>query len=176
MKMRTLVILAIVLLATTASRLLPHPANFAPLSAIALFGAMMLRDRWLALLTPLLARFVSDYFVGFYESMWAEYLALAVIVLVGFQLRDRRSVPWIAGATVAGSVIFFLISNFGFWLTGYYGLTFAGLMEAYVAGIPFFRGTLVGDLVYSAALFGGFALAARWLPALRLTPATVAQP
>jgi hypothetical protein len=185
MKTRTLIVIGAVLLAAL-SRLMPHPQNFAPITAMALFGAATLTDRRLGILTPLLALFVSDMCIevanrmgwmtswGIYSGMWVMYAAYSLIILLGLLLRKHRTAPAIAGATLAGSVVFFLVTNFGVWAFGGldisgnpYPHTMEGLIACYTAAIPFFKNTLLGDAFYSTVLFGGFALAARYLPALR---------
>jgi hypothetical protein len=91
---------------------------------------------------------------------------------MGFLLRSHRTVPAIAGATLAGSVFFFVWTNFGVWaFSRVYPHTLGGLVTCYTAAIPFFQNTLLGDAVYSTVLFGGFALAEHWLPVLRELPA-----
>ena len=183
MKARTMVLVGAVLLAAL-SRLIPHPPNFAPMTAMALFGAATLTDKRLALLTPLLALFVSDLCIeamhrmglmaawGIYSGMWVTYSAFMLITLMGFLLRRHRTVPAIAGVTLAGSVLFFVWTNFGVWaFWNLYPHTLEGLVACYTAAIPFFRNTLLGDAVYGTALFGGFALAKRFMPVLRELPA-----
>jgi hypothetical protein len=191
MKTRTLIVIGAVLLAAL-SRLMPHPPNFAPITAMALFGAATLTDRRLGILTPLVALFVSDMCIevanrmgwmtswGIYSGMWVMYVAYSLIILLGLLLRKHRTAPAIAGATLAGSVVFFLVSNFAVWATGSldikgipYPHTLEGLIYCYREGIPFFRNTLLGDVFYSTVLFGGFALAERWIPALRRLPAKI---
>lgn len=185
MKSRTLVILGAVLLASL-TRLLPHPPNVAPMTAMAVFGAATLVNRRLALLTPLLALLISDAGIeilhrkglmdswGFYPHMWVTYASLLLVTLVGFLLRqDRRSPLAIGGVTLAGAVVFFLVTNFAVWALGdglHFPRTLAGLIACYVAALPFFGFSLVGDAVYATVLFGGFALAEKWLPALRQQP------
>jgi len=185
MKTRTFIIVGAVLLAAL-TRLMPHPQNFAPITAMALFGAATLADRRWGILTPLLALFVSDLCIdvanrmglmtswGFYSGMWLVYATTFLIALVGLLLRNHRTVWAIAGATLAGSVIFFLVTNFGVWAFGGldlygnpYPQSFEGLIACYVAAIPFFKNSLLGDAVYSTVLFGGFALAEMYLPALQ---------
>jgi hypothetical protein len=96
------------------------------------------------------------------------YASVALIVLIGWWVSSRRTVLGIAAGALAGSVSFFVITNFGMWLfSGFYPLTSAGLVACYVAAIPFFQNTLAGDLFFTALLFGGFALLERLLPAIR---------
>ena len=158
----------IAILAATALRLLPHPPNFTPIGAMALFGGAYLGRRPLAFLAPLGALFVSDALIGFYPGMAFTYLAVALIVLVGWALRARVSLVRVGTAAIASSVLFFIVSNFGTWLSsGMYPRDLSGLAACYVAAIPFFQNTLAGDLAFSALLFGGFALLQRGVPALR---------
>ena len=156
------------IVAAAALRLVPHPPNFSPIDAMALFSGAYLGRRWVAFAAPLAALFLSDLVLGFYHGMATVYATVALIVAIGWSLSSRRSPLRIAGAAVAGSVTFFLITNFGMWLfSGFYPLTSAGLAACYVAAIPFFQTTVAADLVYAGLLFGGFALAERMLPRLR---------
>lgn len=149
------------------SRLLPHPPNVTPLAALALTGAFYL-DRRFAFVLPLAAMIVSDLILGVHLIMPFVYVSFAAIAGMGLLLRTRRSVPVIAGATLGGSVLFFIVTNFGVWLMGdggAYPKTVAGLVECYVAAIPFFRNTLIGDIAYVAVLSSIFEASRRWIPA-----------
>jgi hypothetical protein len=151
-----------------ASRLIPHPPNFTPLAAMALFGGAYLSDKRLAFGLPLAALLLSDAVLGFYHDMIWVYGSFALMVCLGLQLQSRRRLLPIAGAALASSVLFFVITNFGVWASGgLYPLTLTGLGACYVAAIPFFQNTIAGDLVYTALLFGGFAIVERKFPALR---------
>ncbi len=162
------VVLAGMVLAAAASRLMPHPPNLTPMTALALFGGGTFADKRAGFLMPLAALFLSDLVLGLYSGLWIVYGSFALIVCIGFWLRTRRRVAPIAGATLAGSILFFVVTNFGVWALGsLYAKTASGLAACYVAGIPFFRNALAGDIAYAAALFGGLALAERWLPAVR---------
>lgn len=148
------------------SRLLPHPPNVTPLAALALTGALYL-DRRFAFILPLAAMLISDVILGVHRIMPFVYVSFAVIAAVGLLLRSRRSVPVVAGATIGGSVLFFIVTNFGVWFVGEggaYPKTAAGLLECYVAAIPFFRNTLLGDLAYVAILSSIFEMSRRWIP------------
>jgi hypothetical protein len=164
---RTLLALAIIALAA-ALRIAPHPWNFSPVGAMALFSGAIIRDRRLAFVFPVLALFVGDIFIGFHRLMPVVYASFLASVAIGFWLRDRRSLGRITAATLLGAMQFFLITNFAVWAFGLsYPRNSAGLLACYVAGIPFFWNTLAGDAVYATLLFGGFALAERLFPALR---------
>jgi hypothetical protein len=153
-------------------RLLPHPPNFTPLGAVALFAGARLGWRYLAFLIPLGALFFSDLLLelttgwGFHSTLPFVYLAFALAVGVGIMIRRAGiSVGSVAGGAVGASVIFYLVSNFAVWATtGMYPLNWQGLVACYVAAIPFFGNTLAGDLFFSAPIFGSFAIAERRVP------------
>ena len=156
------------ILVAAALRLLPHPPNFSPIGAMALFGGACLGKRALAFAAPLGALLLSDVILGFHSGMPYVYGSVALIVLIGWAVAKRKTPLTIVGAAVASSVSFFLFTNFGTWATGeLYPATLAGLAACYVAAIPFFQNTLAGDLLFSALLFGGFALLEQRIPALR---------
>ena len=166
-------ILAILLAIVVAAmlRLVPHPPNFTPIGAMALFSGAYLGRKWLALAAPLGALLLSDAILGFYDGMLVQYAATALAVAIGWLAIGRsRTVLRIGGGALASAVLFFAMTNFGVWATsGMYPPTWAGLQACYVAALPFFQNSLAGDLFFAAVLFGGFALAERSLPALRET-------
>jgi len=164
---RTLLALALILLAA-ALRIAPHPWNFTPVGAMALFSGALLKDRRLAFLFPLLALFVGDIFIGLYKILPIIYASFLINVAIGLWLRDRRTIARISSATVFGAIQFFLVSNFAVWqFMNTYPHNSSGLLSCYVAAFPFFWNTLAGDAFYAALLFGGYALAGRFLPALQ---------
>src|SRR5713101_2310637 len=164
---RTLLALALIVLAA-ALRIAPHPWNFTPVGAMALFSGAVLKDRRLAFLFPLLALFAGDLFIGFHKLIPIVYASFLVSVAIGLWLRDRRTVARISLATLLGAIQFFLVTNFAVWqfLSGF-PHTASGLVACYLAGIPFFWNTLAGDALYAALLFGSYALAERFFPPFR---------
>ena len=168
MNARVLALLSAIL-AAAVLRLVPHPPNFTPIGAMALFsGAYLGRKGAVALVAPLAALLLSDLVLGFYHGMLTVYFSVALIVLLGAIALKRRSPLRIGGAALASSLLFFVLTNFGMWLSsGFYPLTFAGLGACFVAAIPFFQNTIAGDLFYATLLFGGFALLERSVPSLR---------
>ncbi len=167
---RTLLALALIVLAA-ALRIAPHPWNFTPVGAMALFSGAVLKDRRLAFFFPLLALFLGDIFIGFHKLMFVVYASFLVNVAIGLWLRDRRTVARVTLATFLGAIQFFIVTNFAVWALGnFYPRTVAGLATCYLAGVPFFWNTLAGDAFYAALLFGGYALAERMLPALSPLP------
>ena len=164
---------AMIVLAALA-RLIPHPPNFTPVGAMALFGGACLADRRFALLVPLAALFLSDLFLGLHVLIPVVYGSFALNVLLGRWLRTRRTVVSTATVAFLGSVQFFAVTNFACWLL-YYPHTIEGLGACYIGAIPFFQNTLLGDAVFVAALFGTLAVAERGFPVLREpAPTTVA--
>ena len=156
------------IVAAAVLRLVPHPPNFTPIGAMALFSGAYLGRRAIAFVAPLAAMLLSDAVLGFYSGVWVTYLAVAAVVLIGSLALARRSVLRIGLAALASSIMFFLISNFGTWaLSGMYPHTFAGLAACYVAAVPFFQNTVAGDLFYVMLLFGGFGIAEFLVPRLR---------
>ena len=165
--------------------------NFAPIAAIALFGGACFASRRTAVIVPLMAMLFSDvllyslhyrqYSMAAIQSQAVVYLAFAMILGLGLLMRNRpRTALRIFGYSVTGSVLFFLVTNFGVWVAppspGFiqYEKSLSGLLTCYTAGLPFFRGTLSGDLFYNVVLFGALALAESRVPALRRAPEVAA--
>ena len=166
--LRTILIFTLILLAA-ALRLAPHPWNFTPVGAIALFAGATVRDRRMAFLFPTLVMFVTDLIIGFNKLSLLVYTSFLLSVLIGRLLNQQRNIPRIAGATFLGSLQFFLITNLGVWaFLGTYPHTASGLAACYIAGAPLFWNTLAGDAVYTALLFGAFEMAEHLAPVLRV--------
>jgi hypothetical protein len=164
---RTLLAFALIVLAA-ALRIAPHPWNFAPLGAMAVFSGAVFGDRRIAFFFPVLALFAGDIFIGFHKLMPLVYASFLLSVLIGRLLQHRRTVLRVAGTTLLGSLQFFLVTNLGvWWLLNTYPKTAGGLATCYIAGIPLFWNTLAGDALYVTFLFGGYALAERMVPGLR---------
>lgn len=171
--------LALLIFIAALSRVLPHPPNFSPIEAIALFGGAYFTKRRWAMLVPLIAMFLSDMVLGLLRGgLYIEYFTsagyllvyacIALSALLGFGLRGKVSASRVLSYSLAGSALFFLVTNFGAWLSDpAYAKTLTGLTAAYVAGVPFFQWTVLGTLFYAALLFGGFELLRSRVPALR---------
>ena len=175
--------LAALIFIAALTRVIPHPPNFSPIEAVALFGGAYFAKRGWALIVPLAAMFASDLVLGLvnggiYWSYFASagyllvYACIALSTVLGFGLRGKVGAGRVLAYSLAGSMLFFVVTNFGAWLSDpFYPKTAAGLIAAYVAGVPFFQWTVLGTLFYSALLFGGFELLRSRVPALR--PQTV---
>jgi hypothetical protein len=149
-------------------RLLPHWPNVSPVAAMALFGGAYFADKRMAFIVPFVALFLSDLFLGLHNSMIFVYAGFALTVLIGFMLKGKITLTNTAFAVIASSVLFFLLTNFGAWLTSpLYVKSMEGLLQAYIAGIPFFQSSLLGNTVYAAVIFGGFHLLKKNIPALK---------
>jgi hypothetical protein len=148
-----------------------HLYNFAPLAALGVFSGAVIKDKKYAFLVPVLGQLIADaYFQfftnipGFYPGEIFNYTALVAATGLGMFMGQPKALK-ILGFTLGGSVIFFLLSNLGMWATGYYGYTFGGLVKTYVAGLPFFKNTLIGDMAGSVLMFGLYFLLQRALEA-----------
>ncbi len=149
------------------SRVVLHVPNFAALAAVGLFAGFYFRETG-AFVIPLLAVFISDLFIGFYDLgvMVFVYAAWLVPVFIGkSKLSFRGRNQWldkiltIGSKALASSLAFYMISNLGVWLfSGMYQPSFAGLLECYLLAVPFFRATVLGDLAFSGLLFGTYYL------------------
>lgn len=157
--------IALIIFLLAASRLVEHPYNFTPIMAMALFAGCYLRRYW-GLILPLGAMLVSDYFIGFYDwqVMLSVYASIALIYGVGKLLARNKKWYTVALASISGSVLFFLITNFAVWaFFSWYPHTWQGLTNCFVLALPFFRNALAGDLFYASAIFGLYELVLLWM-------------
>ncbi|AXJ00223.1 hypothetical protein CYPRO_0946 [Cyclonatronum proteinivorum] len=161
-------ILSLILILAVISRFLPFPPNVAPVAAMALFGGAYFSDKRIAFLLPLGIMLLSDLLIGIHSTLLFVYASFGIIVGLGILLGKEINPMRVAGASIAGSVIFYLITNFGVWLVSpYYPFTLEGLIASYTLAIPFFHYTLIGDLLFTTAMFGSFELLRRNVPALQ---------
>ena len=145
MNRRDLIILSLLVLAVI-TRLLPHPPNVTPITAIALFGGCNIKDKNLAFVLPLLCMFLTDLFLGFHMIMPFVYLSFMCISYIGINSEKITN-----GTIFGSSLLFFLVTNFGVWYLGYPN-TLAGLVSCYTLALPFFVNTIIGDLVFTHSL------------------------
>ena len=178
--------LSLVIGLAALSRLLPHPPNFSPVAAIALFGGAYFASRRWAVAAPLLAMLLSDLLLaalngGLYRehfaslAYWAVYACILLSSVLGFGLRGRVGGARVLGYSLTGSAVFFVLTNLALWAAanpvGDHPACEAGLLPCYAAALPFFKWTLLGTLFYSALLFGGYEMLHQRVPALRLQTA-----
>lgn len=161
---------ALVVILIAASRLMSHTDNFVPVFAMILFASVHLKNKLQAILISIGALWLSDLYInnwGKYAEYHNEfifisspfnYLSYLLIALIGFKLfQNTISIKKVFGSSLFVGVVFFIVSNFGVWLSGsLYPLTFDGLLSCYTAAIPFFRSTLSSNMLFSFILFGGY--------------------
>ncbi len=159
--MKKYIIGLIFLALAIGARLIPHAPNFAPVAALALWAGFYLPKR-IGLILPIAAMFLSDIFIGFYDLklMAIVYASFALITVLGWFLKQYKSVGFILLGSLAGSVFFYLATNFAVWAySEWYPHTIQGLIFCYTMAIPFFKNTLLGDLFYNAVFFGAYEIA-----------------
>ncbi|HAC15378.1 MAG TPA: hypothetical protein DCE78_05465 [Bacteroidetes bacterium] len=165
---RNLVLIGIVLIVAML-RFLPHPPNFVPIAALAMFGGAYFSNKGMALLIPMGIMLATDALIGFHDTMWVVYLSFMAMVGIGMLVGKKVGFASVTAGALTGSILFYLTTNFAVWAMGsgvFYPLNFEGLMMSYTAAIPFFHYSIAGDLFYSAILFGGFEYAQKRVPAL----------
>jgi hypothetical protein len=182
MNARFTTLVAIIILAAL-SRFLPHPFNFTPIAAIALFGGAYFKNQWQAIAVPMGAMFLSDIVYeiqtgfGFHSGTIMVYSAFALVAIMGMVFLKKVSLLKVVSTALASSLVFFLITNCAFFYPTpevidqsmiSYPHTYAGLIASYTAGIPFLRNQILGDLFFSGVLFGGFALLQRRFDVLKM--------
>ena len=182
MKKNIILIIALVAIGVLG-RLIPHPPNFTPIIAIALLASHVFKNKWIVILTPLMAMWISDLVLNNYRytghhdggflvfsssSLWV-YGPIICIALLGTVLIKKVKISNIALSSISGSLIFFLVSNFGVWISGtisidgvltpMFSKSLSGLITCYTVALPYFGNQLVGDLLYSATLFSSYSFA-----------------
>ena len=160
-----LVILAALIALGVAGRLLPHPTNFTPMAAIALFAGFIFIKRYVAVIVVISTMLLCDYFAfgslsaSWFgsKSMFVVYLALLFPIVFKNFLQKRLGLLRIFGAALASSTVFFLATNFAVWaFSPMYEKTLEGLVLCYTMAIPFFQNTVAGDLIWSGVIFGAY--------------------
>ncbi len=137
------------------TRLIPHLPNFTSLGTIALYSGFYLKDKKSALIIPLSIMFLTDLKLGAYQwqLMFFVYFSYLLISIMGI---FSKKFKWyfVAPLSIVGSIIFFIITNWSFWqFTSFYPHNFNGLINTYIAGIPFLKNTIISDLLYITSLF-----------------------
>lgn len=157
MKSKETYLVLLIIIIGIIVRFLPHLPNFVPITAIALFGGRYFSKKW-SYIIPLSVMIISDYFLGFSPVTPFVYAGLIVAVILGIGLKKNSNWKNIILAALFSSVAFFIISNLGVWIGGWYTYTWSGLVHCFVMAIPFFRYSLAGDLFYTTVMFGAYEL------------------
>jgi len=140
-------------------RLAPHAPNFTPVAAIALFSGAYLNKKS-ALIVPLALMVLSDFVIGMHNVVLFTWGGFILITLLGKWLKNKKTVLGAISTSLASAFLFYLISNFGVWLMGWYPHTFKGLLDCYVMALPFLRNFTLATLFYVAIFFGIYEIAA----------------
>ena len=151
------------------AKLIPHPPNFTPIIAVAIMSGYFFRNIYLSFAILLISMLLADVFIGFYNNMLFVYLSLFLIAFVFFKISKKINFKNLFVYSFIGSLIFFIISNFGVWALGSpgaydvaYGKNLNGLVECYILAIPFFGNTFLSTLIFSyPAIFIYKSLASR---------------
>ena len=138
------------------ARLIPHPPNFTPIIAVAIISGYFFKNFNLSVLILLSAMLISDLFIGFYDNIIFVYLSLIVITFIFHKISSNINFKNLFIYSFAGSVIFFVVSNFGVWALGSPGVqdiaydkSLSGLIQCYILAIPFFGNTFLSTLIFS---------------------------
>jgi len=149
-------------------RFLPHIPNVAPVVAIALFSGCYLNKRY-SVLVPFILMVISDIFIGMHNVVFFTWGSVLLIAILGVWLKKHKNIFSVPATSVLSSVLFFIITNFGVWLMGWYSHDGNGLVTCYVAALPFLKISMLGDLLYVAAFFGSYELIARKIRSTKLS-------
>ena len=153
--MRGVLVAVGLIAAMAAARFMPHPPNFTPVMSVALFGSAVFLNRYIGIALATAAMLLSDAIMGLHSTLPFVYGSMAIAGVMGFMLRENRSPLRVLSVTLAGSVVFFLVTNLGvFLMQDMYPRTASGLIACYAMAIPFFKNSLAGDLAFSVVLFG----------------------
>jgi len=138
------------------AKLIPHPPNFTPIIAVAIMSGYFFKNVYLSFVTLVISLLIADMFLGFYENMIFVYISLLLISFIFYKVSEKINFKNLFIYGFAGSVIFFIVSNFGVWATGSPGLAnipyernFSGLVECYILAIPFFPNTYLSTIIFS---------------------------
>ncbi|HET7819819.1 MAG TPA: DUF6580 family putative transport protein [Bacteroidia bacterium] len=157
------------------SRLLPHPFNFTPIGAMALFGGAYFSNKKLSFIIPLVAMFASDCLIGFHNTILYVYVSFILITFIGIFISNKINAKNIILASLTSSFLFFIISNLGVWMSDSTSHGMIGLFNTYFAAIPFYNNeplgsflfnNILGDLFFNGVLFGSYYLAKTRYPLL----------
>ena len=136
------------------ARLVPHPPNFTPIVAIAIMSSYFFRNMYLSFAVIIISMLLADVFIGFYNNMFFVYLSLLLITFIFFRISTKIKLKNLFIFGFFGSVIFFLISNFGVWiLSGMYEKNLNGLAYCYFLALPFFVNTILSTIIFTYSAF-----------------------
>ena len=163
-----IILAAVLILLAAAMRIINrelHLYNLAPICAVGLFAGSIIKDKRYAYLLPLLSMFIADIYFQFFTSVTGfygieqllVYISMVLVTFLGTKMGNVTGVK-VVGYSLISSLIFFVVSNFGSFLKGWYGLDFNGLVTTYTVAIPFFKNTVTSELTGAIVLFGAYFL------------------
>ena len=151
-----IILLCVIIFLVSLTRIFPHPPNFTPILALAIFGGAYFPNKIAALTLPVIAMFLSDLILGFHSQMYVVYGTIVILSFLG-NIIKTKNIKNLVISGLAGSLFFFIITNFSVWISGsLYPLTFDGLIQCYIMAIPFFHNTLISTLLFISVLFFGY--------------------
>ena len=138
------------------ARLIPHPPNFTPIVAVAIMSGYFFKNIYLSFATLIVSMLLADLFLGFYENMIYVYISLILISYVFYKIGEKINIKNLFIYGFIGSVLFFIVSNFGVWALGSPGVydiayekSLSGLIQCYILAIPFFGNTFLSTVIFS---------------------------
>ena len=152
--MKIIITFLFILVILDLGRIIPHPPNFTPILATAIYTPYMINDKWIAVLIPLSAMFIADIIIGFHPYMLWVYGAIGLSTLISsWSMRFNKKYIQLGVMAILSSILFFIITNFAVWaIWDYYPKTIDGLLLCYIKAIPFFQNTLLGTIIYTAII------------------------
>jgi len=152
--MKTIITFLFISVILALGRIIPHPPNFTPILATAIYTPYMVNDKWIAVLIPLSAMFIADIIIGFHPYMLWVYGAIGLSTLISsWSMRFNKKYIQLGVMAILSSILFFIITNFAVWaIWDYYPKTIDGLIICYIKAIPFFQNTLLGTIIYTAII------------------------
>lgn len=133
-----------------ASRFIDHAPNFTPILSIAIMSSLYIKNRFIVLV-PLSIMLLSDLYIGNHVIAPWVYSSILVICIISFFAKNN--IKNVLSYSLIGSIIFFIVTNFGVWISGGYSYSLEGLLSCYIAAIPFFRNTLISTFLFSLSIF-----------------------
>lgn len=131
-----------------SSRFLPHPPNFTNLIALSFYVPLIFGRKYISLV--FFSFIITDFFIGFHKTIFFTWISIIIIgymsTLLKGMIKDR-----IKGVFLS-MIVFFVLSNFGVWLSGMYTYNIEGLINCYIMAIPFFGNTILSTIIYSTII------------------------
>ncbi len=149
-------------------RFMPHAPNFTPVAAIAIFSGAYLNKKY-ALFVPLVLMVLSDVVIGMHNVVIFTWGGFFLITFLGLWLKKHKNILGIVSVSCISSLLFYVVSNFGVWLMGWYPHDLKGLINCYVLALPFLRNFTLATVIYAAVFVGAYELIARFIKDTKLS-------